>query len=204
MSFLAECPVCRTPLPRTYFMRTAWSRWTCRHCGSLLGINIKRRLLGVIPLFALMLPLVFLAGRVGLSDWWGPALLILFVPPVLLLVDRAVVVERCGFRCRDCGYDLQGQVTPRCPECGREFDEIDRRAMETGVYPEVTQHGPGRHAIIIMTIVFIALTSALLLGVYYTHRAKPPAAAAPMTPAASQPGQNQAVDASQPVTNPAP
>jgi hypothetical protein len=25
--------------------------------------------------------------------------------------------------CAHCGYDLRGQTVPRCPECGREFDE---------------------------------------------------------------------------------
>ena len=27
--------------------------------------------------------------------------------------------------CEKCGYDLRGQVTPRCPECGRPFIPIE-------------------------------------------------------------------------------
>jgi len=26
--------------------------------------------------------------------------------------------------CLNCGYDLRGTVSGRCPECGREFDRI--------------------------------------------------------------------------------
>jgi hypothetical protein len=33
------------------------------------------------------------------------------------LVDKGVAI------CLRCGYDLRGQVDPRCPECGTPFDE---------------------------------------------------------------------------------
>jgi hypothetical protein len=33
------------------------------------------------------------------------------------LVTRGVVI------CLDCGYDLRGQIEPRCPECGKPFDK---------------------------------------------------------------------------------
>src|SRR4051812_43822981 len=34
--------------------------------------------------------------------------------------------------CLDCGYALRGLPTPRCPECGREFDPLDRATMNIG------------------------------------------------------------------------
>jgi hypothetical protein len=37
--------------------------------------------------------------------------------------------------CLDCGYDLRGQVVPRCPECGKAFDPAllaTRGGMQSG------------------------------------------------------------------------
>jgi hypothetical protein len=34
--------------------------------------------------------------------------------------------------CLDCGYALHGLPTPRCPECGREFDPLDPKTMNMG------------------------------------------------------------------------
>ena len=34
--------------------------------------------------------------------------------------------------CLDCGYALHGLPTPRCPECGREFDPLDPQTMNMG------------------------------------------------------------------------
>src|SRR5678816_1543008 len=34
--------------------------------------------------------------------------------------------------CLDCNYPLHGLPTPRCPECGREFDPSDPSTMNMG------------------------------------------------------------------------
>src|SRR4051812_24704590 len=34
--------------------------------------------------------------------------------------------------CLPCGYALHGLPTPRCPECGREFDPLDPKTMNMG------------------------------------------------------------------------
>jgi hypothetical protein len=34
--------------------------------------------------------------------------------------------------CLTCGYALHGLPTPRCPECGREFDPLDPKTMNMG------------------------------------------------------------------------
>src|SRR5256886_12732816 len=34
--------------------------------------------------------------------------------------------------CLDCGYSLFGLPTPRCPECGRDFDPLDPATMNMG------------------------------------------------------------------------
>lgn len=33
------------------------------------------------------------------------------------------LVPQHAYACLGCGYDLRGQTQPRCPECGKEFDE---------------------------------------------------------------------------------
>lgn len=50
--------------------------------------------------------------------------------PVCLLtcfgVSRAIIMRRRPPKpgiCRECGYDLHGLTSHRCPECGLEFDE---------------------------------------------------------------------------------
>ncbi len=54
----------------------------------------------------------------------------LILPTDKLDEDLRDFIEHCirltgGGRpkCRQCGYDLRGQQTPRCPECGTPFDE---------------------------------------------------------------------------------
>lgn len=44
---------------------------------------------------------------------------------------RRQLVERGVAICVGCGYDLRGQVEPRCPECGEPFD----LAILSGVSP---------------------------------------------------------------------
>jgi len=38
--------------------------------------------------------------------------------------------------CMDCGYDLRGQIDPRCPECGREFTLLE---VSVGGDPPLTK-----------------------------------------------------------------
>ncbi len=125
-----ECPACRELIPwHRLFLTTAWGKWRCAACDSLLAVDIRRRFLalgiGVVAMFAatriLRAPLI----------WDLPVVLIAMsavMIPYFVLFERARILERRGFRCQDCGYDLQGQVVARCPECGRDFspDEVAR------------------------------------------------------------------------------
>lgn len=44
---------------------------------------------------------------------------------------REQLVERGLPVCLECGYDLRGQIDPRCPECATPFDEKLLRASRT-------------------------------------------------------------------------
>lgn len=182
---LADCPVCRAPLGWTYILRPLTSRWRCRHCGSLLTIHARRRLIGIsvyVPAAMSIYVAMRGAGPVGLALFAACLIALLFA--VIGTIDRAVVIERCGFRCRGCGYDLRGQVTPRCPECGHEFDADERCMLETGIYPQTTRRGGVHWAIIALLILLSVLVTA---GIIVSIRASARAAARARQTPATQP-----------------
>lgn len=185
MGLLAECPVCRRTLHWTYLLRPLWSQWRCPVCGSLLGIDKKRRLLAIIP-FAIAAPVAgLLCLRLGLGQFTGMTLAVILWAPYFLALDRATVLERCGFRCRQCGYNLQGQVVPRCPECGREFDAEERALLETGVYPRPTREP--RRPIALATFIVMLLIGVTLLAFSIAHYSLMRVPVAPGRPVATQP-----------------
>ena len=197
MSLVAECPVCRRPLQWTYVLRHGWSQWRCRYCGSLLEIDRKRRFLAVLPFCALVLAGAFFASRAGLSDYSAVIIVFVLWLPFFLLVDRAAVVERCGFRCKTCGYDLQGQIAPRCPECGRDFDAEERAFLEGSVAPQPVS-GRRRATWIGVVVIGLILMSTLVTGILYYYTAS----TAARRPVATQPvAPNQS--SSQPTSSPA-
>lgn len=70
--------------------------------------------------------------------------------------------------CIPCGYDLRGQLSPRCPECGSSFDEgllthPERDSAETG-QPTVSTQDLGR---VVWLIVLIVVAS--VAGYYFGH-----------------------------------
>jgi hypothetical protein len=112
------------------FLRPAWSRWRCEGCGSLLGISLTWRLLATVPWIALILFMLLVVDIMSLGFAVGLSVLITVGMANYMLLDRIIVVERCGFRCRGCGYDLRGQVAPACPECGRALDQEEIESMK--------------------------------------------------------------------------
>src|SRR5439155_13935145 len=57
--------------------------------------------------------------------------------PVQLSADN----EAHGLYCPECGYDLRGIESPRCPECGQS---IDRATLAESRIPWVHRHEIGR------------------------------------------------------------
>lgn len=161
-----ECPNCRREIARLrIFTRTAWSRWHCVGCGSLLGVDTKRRLLAMIPWVFIVVVLLFVLEIVQ----WG----LLFAIPVLLglalanffVFDRVVLIQRTGRRCRQCGYDLTGQSDDRCPECGGAFD-TEQIAAEAA--PDARLNRSLLRRRVLIAIVFAVLTLAVLLSLIVT------------------------------------
>ena len=166
----AECPNCRRRIPfRRTVLTTAWGRWHCDGCGSVLGVNVKRRVGITILGGCLPIAITMLLPRIGLSTVYMVPFVIVAFALLLYFLDGAVVHERRGFRCRECGYDLRGQREPRCPECGAAFDPT-RIALMTPA--DAGDDGQGRRrirrragwiAIAGMVVLFIALAFGVLM-----------------------------------------
>ncbi len=173
---LATCPNCREPIPAyRLFFTTAWGSWRCSKCNSLLGVNVKRRLVLVSVAVLLALLLAGWASRRFPTVADTPVMIGVFVTVLVvhfLFFERARLIERTGFRCQRCGYDLQGQVEPRCPECGRAFDVGERTHMHSLSSAEVADQARRRRWVKWVGIALLAaLVAGQILGLYFWRRA---------------------------------
>ena len=165
----AQCPQCRRRIPwiRTFFT-TAWGRWRCEGCGSLLGINVGRRLALALGGAAFIVLLVERFRSVGLGYVAILPTIIAAFGLLFYFLDSVVVHERVGFRCRSCGYDLQGQKELRCPECGTAFDPPET-GFEASPDPHHEPVSPAavrsRRATVIMVVLMVILVGAQILGI---------------------------------------
>ncbi len=165
-----ECPNCRAPVSWFRAFRTpAWGSWVCRACDSRLGVSLSRRMIAV--------GICVLAG-LGASmalplapAWDAPLILGIFfaiLAPYFTFFEQPRLIERSGFHCKKCGYDLHGLVELRCPECGTEFDEEQRaRSERISGEIEASTRSRRRTRIIGITLVVI-LFSLTLAGVFGT------------------------------------
>ena len=178
-----ECPVCHAPVSRIRIVRTtAWGRWRCKGCGSLLGVDIVRRFSAFIPAAILLFVLIFWYRVTRLSPALAIPILVVAMLGWFMLVDRPIVHERCGFRCRSCAYDLKGLDEPICPECGTAFTDDDlaiQAAIRDGRPPPLPPlRNRGRA---IAAAVIVVLLSLVITGIFVARRAgrtAPPAGAA--------------------------
>jgi hypothetical protein len=161
-----ECPNCREPVSFFRAIRTtAWGRFRCKACGSILGISLKRRLLALIPWAAV----IFLLMRVVHIQKYGILAFAVVLAGVFVAIfyflEDVVLVERRAFCCKKCGYDLQGQVEKRCPECGEPFDAAEKARIlaRAGMPPPKARHRW------VMVVLFLLLFATLIAN-YITYR----------------------------------
>ncbi|MCP4591432.1 MAG: hypothetical protein GY842_11855 [bacterium] len=186
----AECPNCRKPVARTRLLLTsAWGRWHCPGCDALLGINVGMRLLGGIPWVIILFVLLKVFHVTSYGMFIAVPILMCAAALNFFLFDRAVVHERTGFRCRTCGYDLQGQKDPRCPECGAEFDmaelDIHRNQPEPRLNARALVWRRWAIAILIGLSTLALIGGILFLKASSTGAAAPPPANPPVRPTSS-------------------
>ncbi len=173
MSFKApECPNCRYPIsPLRTLGSTAWSQWRCKQCGSKLSIDTPRRMLAIVGCIPVMAFLLFVVRFHDYPIYYMIPMGGIPILGLVYLLDRVKLLESAGFRCQDCGYDLQGQTNNICTECGTEFDSEKLAAYKAGRLPKPTPINPWlRRATLALIFFFITLT--LVLGIVRMLRAK--------------------------------
>ncbi len=175
-----ECPVCRQ---RVSFFRafrtTAWGRFPCTACRSILGIDVKRRFLSLIPFLPVMFVLLYV---IRVQNYGGdyvlfPVAMIVFLV-ILSLCERIVVIDARAFNCRECGYDLQGLTKPRCPECGTQFDPTEKQR----ILARAGQPAPGAKRRWILVVLILVFTATTVAGMYVQNRQRAALNAAPPPP----------------------
>jgi len=106
----------------------AWAKWTCSGCGARLKFDIARRSWNVLfPVFAMI---IMIESPYGQRLPWVfrvviPIVLVAAGATVMILTEGISVVAYGPGHCRECGYNLTGLTSPRCPECGAANEAQD-------------------------------------------------------------------------------
>jgi hypothetical protein len=171
MRFWKVCPVCRTSLPwlKTFF-RPAWARWECAHCGSIIGIDTRRRTIAIGAWLAVLFAWILWMRKAGIPM---PVVLIGLLALcyiTITFIDRVIPIEIRGVRCRGCGYDLRQCRDAQCPECGTVIDDEIQTRIQTGDHdrPLTVPHAPRQRWLLILLIVVGSaslLAAGVLLGI---------------------------------------
>lgn len=120
MAIRHECPSCHTTVPIRYLLGLK-NEWACSSCGVKLVLRERgKRNLAVFASFivlgVLIVPLLYVLGPFGFG-------LCLLWPVLLFLAMRmSDKLIAHGVYCSKCGYDLTGNTSGVCPECGAKID----------------------------------------------------------------------------------
>jgi len=104
-------------------------RRACPHCGSFetVIVNNRRNKLLIVVDWLLYLPAALIALAIGLGDFRPPDIDILPIKRKCRgcgeIFVRGKARGRDRRRCRRCDYDLTGNTSGICPECGTEVKD---------------------------------------------------------------------------------
>jgi len=125
------CPACSARIPReARDWKMAWSRWNCEKCGATVRQRLPWAmildLVEAVTIFfvtleaprllsdkhfdlSFILMNAVMIGWILVSYWVRP-----YIAPLELLAR---------FACHQCGYDLTGNISGVCPECGSKIQQ---------------------------------------------------------------------------------
>lgn len=170
-----QCPVCRAHVSRlaTFVRPAGMHKWRCDGCGSLIGISLAHRWLMCIPMMIAMLGCIMGARALALPGSVGTAGAVISVVFFCLIIDRMHVYERCGVCCRRCGYDLRGQQSSTCSECGEEIGAAERELLEriaTGEALPTTTYRRSKLLVGTVILLIVSMSAFSILGMTFAHR----------------------------------
>ena len=121
------CPQCWEPIPwlRRVLGDLPGLGWTCKRCGARLRWHPSNYFLRLIPfvVYAVFFGLLRWARLPMTAEYLTLILATIPLICVLALIGQRVqIVEFGAGHCRNCGYDLTGLTSGRCPECGAPTD----------------------------------------------------------------------------------
>ncbi len=121
-----RCPNC-TRKTNITFTWTKPQPWYCEHCGSLLSIpdepvNHIKPWYFIVAVIVVVAPFVILHWLTARKNASLMAILyfvflLLFMWIVRRFTKARVLTVGLPF-CKNCGYDLRGNTSGQCPECG--------------------------------------------------------------------------------------
>jgi len=120
-----NCPNCHRPQPGKHVIfgpGIVRKEWRCGYCTALLSSSaLAKALMGLIAgvSFA-MLSGWMISDVVELSPYGFVVLVCLC--PLVVCSSRVAVVEIGHTVCVHCRYDLHGNTSGACPECGKAFE----------------------------------------------------------------------------------
>lgn len=123
-----NCPNCKRAQPFSRHLRSPGlirKKWRCGYCNALLSSTLIAG-----PTIALLVATVWATlGAWLLSVELSPFSYVTTVPALMVffvwLNHRLVVEEVDHVVCAHCGYDLHGNTTGACPECGETYSPAE-------------------------------------------------------------------------------
>ncbi|MHC4063108.1 MAG: hypothetical protein ACYSUQ_11825 [Planctomycetota bacterium] len=118
---IKPCPVCEYPFTwKRWLLRNwLWAQWRRPRCNSKLGYDANRRVLLVLVIMAPYMAAIFIGRALSMSiPVWGVIALLLLITWGFHRFEKFALIERRGNFCINCRYDLTGNPSGICPECG--------------------------------------------------------------------------------------
>jgi hypothetical protein len=123
-----NCPNCHRPQPfKQLILGPGLIRkeWRCGYCNALLkSYVIAKTVIGVLTAVLVAALLGWIVSDVVELSPYVLVFAILFGVPCGLCLSRLVVVEIDHTVCVRCGYDLHGNTSGACPECGTRAEQV--------------------------------------------------------------------------------
>ena len=88
-----SCPNCQHPVKwtRVYFGSGIWVKWPCPECSCTLEFSGRRRLLYIIPIYAIIFVTAYALRYNNISIWW--TLLWLVITPIIPYMERVKLAK---------------------------------------------------------------------------------------------------------------